>query len=93
MCYRPIRGGCPKCGTCTGNCFIPPYLFFINECHAGKCHDLPDCCGAKCGCQVLQPVQRVLNRPRKGGDGFELPGIQSGGPSGFVLPGIEPGGH
>ncbi len=91
VCFRPIRGGCPKCGACTGNCFIPPYLFFINDCHAGKCHDLPDCCCAKTGAQIAQPFQRLANRPGcKGDDGFVLPGIQpGGGNSGFVMPGIE----
>ncbi len=52
LCYRPILGGCAKCGgCCTFNCFPKPYLYFLDDCHEGKCHTLPHCTDEdKCGC-------------------------------------------
>jgi hypothetical protein len=57
---------------------VQPYLFFVTECHGGKCHELPPACD-DCGCgfrKFFTSGHRLFGRPSgMGVSGFQLPGI------------------
>jgi hypothetical protein len=51
LCYQPIKGGCPKKGSCGSNCSIPLYAYFMNACTEGRKYEMPPCCsGCNKGC-------------------------------------------
>jgi hypothetical protein len=69
LCYKPLKGGCPKKGCCGCNCSIPLYTYFLGECKEGRHYELPPC-AADCDRPGVfrQMLRDARGRMRSSGD-------------------------